>query len=122
MGSTFSGLNTALTSLYTQRKGLDVTGQNIANVNTAGYTRQRVNLQSVSAGSVPAIHSTYNGAGGGVNAVSVDRLRDTFLETRAQQEHGKSSQLTAQGDLFSRIEDMFAEPSDTGISAQFSEL
>ena len=36
MGSTFSGLNTALTSLYAQRRGLDVTGQNIANAETKG--------------------------------------------------------------------------------------
>jgi flagellar hook-associated protein 1 FlgK len=122
MGSTFSGMNTALTSLYTQRKGLDVTGQNIANANTAGYTRQRVNLQSVGAGTVPALHSTYGGAGGGVTAVGIDRLRDAFLESRGQQEHGRSAQLSAQGDLYTRVEDMFGEPSDTGLQGQLSDL
>ncbi|HEX5203641.1 MAG TPA: flagellar basal body protein, partial [Actinoplanes sp.] len=38
MASTFGSINTALTSLYAQRRGLDVTGQNIANANTEGYT------------------------------------------------------------------------------------
>ena len=46
MASSFGGINTALTSLYAQRRGLDVTGQNIANVNTEGYTRQRVVMQA----------------------------------------------------------------------------
>ena len=39
--STFSGLNTAYTGLTAARQGLNVVGQNIANVNTDGYTRQR---------------------------------------------------------------------------------
>lgn len=39
--STFSGLNTALSALYAQRRALDITGQNVANVNTEGYSRQR---------------------------------------------------------------------------------
>ncbi|MGN6598367.1 MAG: flagellar basal body protein, partial [Actinomycetes bacterium] len=34
MGSTFGSLSTTLTALYAQRRGLDVTGQNIANANT----------------------------------------------------------------------------------------
>lgn len=40
--SDFNGLRIALSSLYAQRKALQVTGQNIANVNTDGYSRQRV--------------------------------------------------------------------------------
>lgn len=44
MGSSFGGINTALTSLYAQRRALDVTGQNIANANTEGYSRQRVDM------------------------------------------------------------------------------
>ena len=54
--STFSGLDIALSALYAQRQGLDTTGQNVANANTDGYTRQRVRLVSesgpVHAGSV----------------------------------------------------------------------
>ena len=45
MGSSFGGINTALTALFAQRRGLDVTGQNIANANTEGYSRQRVHMQ-----------------------------------------------------------------------------
>ena len=54
MASSFGGINTALTSLYAQRRGLDVTGQNIANANTEGYTRQRVDMQAQVGSIVPA--------------------------------------------------------------------
>jgi len=47
MTSSFSGLNTALSALYAQRRGLDVTGHNVANANTEGYSRQRVDLKAV---------------------------------------------------------------------------
>ena len=49
MVSTFGSLGTAYTGLVAARTGLDVTGQNIANVNTDGYTRQRVGQSSVEA-------------------------------------------------------------------------
>ncbi len=43
----FFGLNLALTALYAQRRGLDTTGQNIANVNTEGYSRQRAEFRAI---------------------------------------------------------------------------
>jgi flagellar hook-associated protein 1 FlgK len=122
MGSTFSGLNTALTSLYAQRRGLDVTGQNVANANTQGYSRQRVNMQAVGGPAIPAMHSTYSGGGNGVTVSEVQRLRDGFLETRAQVEHGQYAQLAGERDLLVAVEDLFGEPSDTGMSAQLSDL
>jgi flagellar hook-associated protein 1 FlgK len=122
MGSTFSGLNTALTSLYAQRRGLDVTAQNVANANTVGYTRQRVNMAAVGGPTVPAIHSTHDGAGNGVTVTDVQRLRDTFLESRGQAEHGKLSLLTGQRDGLVAVEDLFGEPSDTGIQDQLSQM
>ena len=59
--STFSSLNAATTALWAQRRALDVTGQNIANVNTEGYSRQRVDLQAIGGSVVPAFYSTSTG-------------------------------------------------------------
>jgi len=42
--STWSGISTALSALRTQRVAIEVAGQNIANVNTPGYARQRVDM------------------------------------------------------------------------------
>ena len=48
MRSTFLGLETARKGSTVSQKGLDVTGQNITNANTEGYTRQRIDVVSVS--------------------------------------------------------------------------
>lgn len=46
MTSTFHSIETARRSLFTQTAALNTTGHNIANANTEGYTRQRVNMQA----------------------------------------------------------------------------
>ena len=120
--STFSGLNTATTALWAQQRGLDVTGQNIANVNTPGYSRQRAELQSVGGNAVPAIYAVSNQVGQGVDADRVIRIRDAFLEGRAQLEGGASARLTVADDTLARIEQAFREPGDTGISAKLTEV
>ncbi|SFT68551.1 flagellar hook-associated protein 1 FlgK [Geodermatophilus amargosae] len=120
--STFSGLNTASTALWAARRGLDVTGQNIANVNTAGYSRQRVDQAAMGGTAVPAIHSVSTEVGGGVSADKVQRVRDAFLEARAQLESSATSRLTAEADALSQIEDAFREPGDKGLQSMLSDV
>jgi flagellar hook-associated protein 1 FlgK len=122
MASSFGGINTALTSLYAQRRGLDVTGQNIANANTEGYTRQRVDMQSQVGATVPAVWARADGLGTGVAVSDVQRLRSEFLEGRARTEHAQSAYLTNQTAAYNSIEDVFAEPSDTALQAQFHDM
>jgi flagellar hook-associated protein 1 FlgK len=118
--STFSGLNTATTALWAQQRGLDVTGQNVANINTAGYSRQRVEMQSVGGNAVPAIYAVSNQVGQGVDADKVIRIRDAFLESRAQTESGATARLTVADDSLAQIEQAFREPGDTGIQAKLT--
>ena len=118
--STFSGLNTATTALWAQQRGLDVTGQNIANVNTAGYTRQRVEMQSIGGNAVPASYAISNQVGQGVDADKVIRIRDAFLEGRAQLEGAATAELTARDAALGQIEQAFREPGTTGISAKLT--
>src|SRR3954471_24912590 len=108
--STFSGLNTAYSALVAQRRALEVTGQNVANANTAGYTRQRADLEAQGGPAVPAMYSKYDGAGDGVKVVGIERITDQFLQARAQAEAGKLSSIDAQATALSRIEDVFPEP------------
>lgn len=120
--STFGALNTASTALWAQQRGLDVTGQNVANVNTPGYSRQRAELQSVGGNAVPAIWSVSNQVGQGVDADTVIRIRDAFLEGRAQVEQGRSAQLTAESDALTQIEQAFREPGTTGIQSMLTDM
>ncbi|MGY1854857.1 flagellar hook-associated protein FlgK [Modestobacter sp. SYSU DS0290] len=122
MSGTFGGLNTATTALWAQQRGLDVTGQNIANVNTEGYSRQRAELQSVGGNPVPAVWSVSTGVGGGVNADTVIRIRDAFLEARAQAESGKTASMTVHDTTLAQIEQAFREPGETGIQAKLTDV
>jgi flagellar hook-associated protein 1 FlgK len=117
--STFSGLNGALSALVAHRQAIEVSGQNVANVNTPGYTRQRATLQPLE-GAAPA--SLYSAPGavlnGGVSVVSVDRLGDVFLEARTRQETSSAANLDAVSEVWSLLESSIDEPGETGLSAQ----
>jgi flagellar hook-associated protein FlgK len=120
--STFSGLNTATTALFAQRRALDVTGQNIANATTEGYSRQRVELQALGGSAIPAFYSTSPGIGEGVSADTVTRIRDAFLEGRGHLERGNAAQLTEEASAYGLIERAFREPGDTGIQSLLSDM
>ncbi len=120
--STFSGLNAATTALWSQRRALDVTGQNIANVNTDGYSRQRTDLQAIGGSVVPAFYSTSTGIGGGVSAEDVTRIRDAFLEGRGHTERANSARLAVESGAFELVEQAFGEPGDTGLQSLLSDM
>lgn len=120
--SSFFGLSVALSSLYAQQRGLEVTGHNVANANTEGYSRQRVALEALGGNAVPAVHATWRGAGAGVRVQGVDRLRDQFLEVRAQLEHGSDRSLRRTQALLARVELALGEPGTNGIQAQLADL
>ena len=118
--SSFGSLTIGQSALYAHRKALDVTGHNLANVNTPGYSRQRVDLVADSGPITPALHSSWQGTGEGVRAGPVIRIRDEFLDLRAQQEHATDASLRQTQTVLSRIELAVAEPGDTGLAAQMS--
>jgi flagellar hook-associated protein 1 FlgK len=120
--STFSGLSSALSSLYAQRRGMDVAGQNIANANTEGYSRQRTDLQSVGGSPVPATYSIPDGSSGGVSVSGVTRVLDAFLEARGRVEHAQNSYLADQNRVYTNVEHAFGELGSSGLQAQLSKL
>ena len=117
-----SGLNTALSALYAARNGLETAGQNIANVNTDGYHRQRTIQQSIGAAITPAFYAKTGGIGQGVRVADVQRMSDQFLETRSLSEHASQSSLTQTQGVLARIELAFAEPGDSGLQSQMSDF
>ena len=77
--STFSGLNTAYSGLVASRTGIEVTGQNIANAKTAGYTRQRVTQDAMNPlAATGRISTRLAAAGQGVTVTGIDRIGDVF--------------------------------------------
>jgi len=118
----FDGLGIALSSLQAQRRALEVTGQNVANVATDGYSRQRIGMAANAGSSVPAIHAKPTGVGQGVLSTEVQRARDQFIEVRANQEHATESNLRQVQATLDRIELAFGEPGDNGLGAQISDF
>lgn len=120
--ASFDGLSVALSGLNAQRRALDIAGQNVANANTEGYTRQRVVLASVGAPVIPGVWSGSASTVGGVTISGVDRLRDALLEVRGQQAHGTLADLAASGTVLGQVEQIFPEPGEQGLSVQLSGL
>ena len=115
--STFSGLSTALSSLIAQRQALEVSGQNIANAKTVGYTRQRADLTSVEALSAPTLFSTGSGVGVGTQVSGITRMGDMFLDARLRSQTSSATFQAAQATALSRLESTLTEPADTGVAA-----
>ncbi len=79
--STFSTLTTVRLGIYAAQKGLDVTGNNITNINTAGYTRQQLQQASLASTIADKYYSRYSPKiGQGVVIEGVAQLRDPALD------------------------------------------
>ncbi len=79
--STFSTLTTVRLGIYAAQKGLDVTGNNITNINTTGYTRQALEQQSlVSSVADKYFNPSDPRIGQGVYVSGVTQLRDPALD------------------------------------------
>ncbi|MWV46606.1 flagellar hook-associated protein FlgK [Paenibacillus sp. HJL G12] len=119
MTSTFHSVETAKRSLFTQTAALNTTGHNIANANTAGFTRQRVNM--VASKPIEAYgmtHSTVPGQlGTGVEFSSVERIRESFLDEQYRNENKALGNWNIQYDTLDKLQTIINEPSDTGISS-----
>lgn len=122
MTNIFGGIHRANDALNAARYGLEVTGQNIANANTPGYTRQRADQVAVgNAVGVSALHSGII-ENGGVQATGAQRLADQVLSTRARDEHARSAQVDTQAARIADIENIFTEPSDSGLAEQLHDF
>lgn len=126
MESEFLALQTAANALATSQMYLDVTGQNIANSSTDGYSRQR--LTTVSMGPDIGGEKFVSGdprVGRGVCVTGVQQVRDNYLDNRYRTANSDSSFYDELSDSLSQIEDIFNEFGNsklTGLSGQLSTL
>ncbi|AXI10019.1 flagellar hook-associated protein FlgK [Oceanobacillus zhaokaii] len=122
--STFHGLEMAKQALFTQQSALYTTGHNIANANTEGYTRQRVNFETTTPfPSVGRNRPQMPGQmGTGVEAGSVQRIRNQFLDTQFRGENSLSGYWSTRAEAFSRMEGLLNEPSETGLNASMDQF
>lgn len=124
MRSTFMGLETSKRGLFTQQTALYTTGHNISNANTQGYTRQRVNMEATLGFPSPGLNSpkTPGHIGTGVQAHSIQRMRDEFVDRQFRQETNKLGYWESTRKSISKMEDIMSEPSEFGINQSFTEF
>lgn len=124
MSSTFYGLQIARTGVFVSQKGLEVTGHNIANANTPGYTRQRLITSSIEGGMNYGIftYTSKGQVGGGVDIQELTQIRDAFLDMQYRRESGTWGEWTVKTDALQYIEGVFREPSEAGINAVLADL
>ncbi len=79
MPSTFLGLNTSYRGLVASNSGLNTTANNISNIETSGYSRQKVNQVASSA---IRTYTTYGCIGTGVDTLAAERVRDVFYDIK----------------------------------------
>jgi flagellar hook-associated protein 1 len=120
---TLQGLQTALSGLLADQQAIDVTGHNITNVDTPGYSRQVAVLQTNEPMHIPAL-SPDNGEGGqlgtGVSVATYQRIRNTYLDAQYRTQNAALGSATTQADELQQAQSSFDEPSTAGLATQMS--
>lgn len=100
----FSQFAIGRTAMRAFRLGMNLSGYNVANANTPGFSRRRLEL-----GPLPTIAVPGGWAGMGVDVVSVHRVRDPFLDFATRREMGRLGADTARAEILAAMEPMFGE-------------
>ena len=113
MPSQFFGLNIAYTGLLASNAALNTTSNNIANVQTEGYSRQQVTTQAANA---LRVFQTYGCAGAGVETLAIERVRNEFYDFRFWNNNEKVGEYEQKIYYMEQIESYFH---DNGQNAGF---
>jgi flagellar hook-associated protein 1 FlgK len=112
MPGLFQSLDIARRALWASQLGMDVTSHNIANVNTLGYSRQRVNNSTVTPLDLPQ-----GQLGLGVKVEDIVRIRNNFLDTQYREAHDKFGYANVKETIYIQLESILQEPGETSISS-----
>jgi flagellar hook-associated protein 1 len=118
--STFFGLQQTLRGLLAHQRAIDVTGHNITNANTQGYSRQEAVMTPARPYDVEAGLLVDGGGaqlGGGVDIQAFNRVRDGFLDLQYRAQSLRLGGYQTTSDALAQVEQGLSEPGDNGISA-----
>lgn len=121
--STFAGFNMASLALGASQRALDVTGQNLSNINTQGYTRQRLDQISLDPVGPSFTNSSFSSkVGQGVMMTGVSQIRDPFLDIQFRTQLPKVGTADAMDSVLAQIGQIFDETDKDAVSAQFKSV
>ncbi|MBQ5585321.1 MAG: flagellar hook-associated protein FlgK [Selenomonadaceae bacterium] len=114
MQSTFSGLNTMVNGIYTNRLGLNTVGHNISNSNTEGYSRQTAHAAATPSSEVYTLAGASQ-VGNGSTVTSVIRARDIYADRQYWKENSTNGYYNGKANNYAKIESIFNDSKNTGI-------
>lgn len=94
-------LNTGKSALFAFQRALSTTSHNIANVNTEGYSRQRVDFESIPRSGVSVLRT-----GGGVKISNIERLGDQFASARVSAATSAHAAEKTHYEMASRLDEL----------------
>lgn len=120
MPSQFFGLNIAYTGLQASNAWLTTTANNIANVETEGYSRQQVVQEAANA---LRTYQSYGMAGSGVDAKAIEQVRNQFYDLKYWNSNATLGSYEVKEDYVKQIEDYFTETDMVaGFGTIFSDM
>lgn len=120
--SLMSDLYVGHSGLTTSQNALNTTGNNLANIQTKGYTRQQVVQSDAIYNSLGLSATTANQVGSGVTIAAIRQVRDRFMDTAYRQESGRQGFYSASYSAVSEIETLFGEMEGVKVSTVISDL
>ncbi len=119
-----SGIQTALSALLANAQEINIVEQNVANVNTPGYHKQVGILSTAQPkaiyGAAPGLSAGQQGQG--VTLTTIQRYSNNFLDTRYRASTADSSDWDARSQVLTQLENVQAETSDSGLTAQLDQF
>jgi len=110
-------LSIARSALMVTQRSMEVTGHNVANANTPGYSRQTLQIAAAAPLQMPMFS-----LGRGVEANQITRARDAFYDATYRQENGLLGQSNTTSGYLGQVEGALNEPSTNGLSAALDGL
>lgn len=121
--STFAGFTIAQLGMNASQRALQVTGQNISNINTEGYTRQRLDLVSLNLRGGEYVSSGIsNKIGYGVEITNISQIRDPFLDIQYRNQIAKVGTADSRQDVLDQLGNIFDETDSDALKTALSNL
>ncbi|WP_432662663.1 flagellar hook-associated protein FlgK [Wukongibacter baidiensis] len=117
--STFFGFNIARSGIFASQRAMNITSHNIANANTPGYTRQRLDMEQSSPMYLPGGQGML---GAGVDTEGISQLRSEFLDLKLRNELTGYGEWETKSETLATIGTILNEPSDSGIQTVFNDF
>lgn len=116
MRSNWTGLETARRALQASQQAIDLTGRNVANANTRGYSRQAPSYAVTPPHNVPLGQGSGQ-IGTGLTDINIVRYRDEFLDQQYRQRAADLGAAETWTQMLDQVEQIWGEPGEAGVQS-----